>query len=233
MIDGPNTETFIYILKDKFQIYLFDKTNLKKLYEEEIKFHDSDYIDFKNLNKFIENNIFKIERLIKGFVKNISLVVDSKNITNIDIGLKRKNYNLFINKKDLQNSITETKELFKKNFPDQTIMHIIIKRFLVNEKNHLILEDKIKGDHFCLEIQFISINNDFVIQAEKIFEKYQIKINQYLDSNYIFNFFKNDNYDSPHMAYKIQCGYNQHEVLLIPKSSKKSGFFEKFFQLFS
>ena len=67
-------------------------------------------------------------------------------------------------------------------------MHIIIKRFLVNEQNHLILEDKIKGDHFCLEIQFISINNDFVIQAEKIFEKYQIKINQYLDSNYIFNF---------------------------------------------
>ena len=57
---------------------------------KKIKFHDSDYIDFKNLNKFIENNIFKIERLIKGFVKNISLVVDSKNITNIDIDLKKK-----------------------------------------------------------------------------------------------------------------------------------------------
>ena len=232
MIEGPDTETFVCILKDKFQIYLFDKTNLKNLYKNEIKFIKSDYVDYINLNKFIENNIFKIEKLIKGFVKNISLVVDN-NITNIDIGLKRKNYNVLINKKDLKNSITETKELYKKNFPNQIIMHIIIKRFLVNEENHSILEDSVKGDHFCLEIQFISISKDFMIETEKVFEKYQIKVNRCLDINYIFNFFKNDNFDLPHMAYKIQSGYNKHEVVLIPKSSKKIGIFEKFFQLFS
>ncbi len=233
MIEEQDIETFVCILKDKFQIYLFDKTNLKNLYKNEIKFNESDYIDFINLNKFIEDNIFKIEKLIKGFVKNILLVVDSKNITNVYIGLKRKNYNVLINKKDLQNSITETKEMYKKNFPNQTIMHIIIKRFLVNEENHSILEDSVKGDHFCLEIQFISISNDFIIEAEKVFEKYQIKVNRFLDKNYIFNFFKNENFDIPHMAYKIQCGFNQYEVALIPKSSKKRGIFEKFFQLFS
>ena len=74
-------------------------------------------------------------------------------------------------------------------------MHIIIKRFLVNEENHSILEDSVKGDHFCLEIQFISISKDFMIEAEKVFEKYQIKVNRCLDINYIFNFFKNDNFD--------------------------------------
>ena len=98
-------------------------------------------------------------------------------------------------------------------------MHIIIKRFLVNEENHSILEDS-KGDHFCLEIQFISISKIY-IEAEKVFEKYQIKVNRCLDINYIFNFFKNDNFDLPHMAYKIQSGHNKHEAVLIPKAQKR------------
>ena len=233
MIEEIETETFLYISKDKFQIFLFDKKNFKNLYKDEIKFHESNYIDFHNLNKFIESNIFKIENLIKGFVKNISLVIDNKDVSNIDVGLKRKNYNSSINNRDLKNSITEIRELVKKNFPKQNIMHIIIKRFLVNDENYSLLDETVKGDFFCLEIQFISISKNFVIEVEKVLENYHIKVNRYLGANYIFNFFKNDTLDIPHMAYEIQCGRNQHEVELIPKSLKKVGFFEKFFQLFS
>ena len=35
------------------------------------------------------------------------------------------------------------------------------------------------------------------------------------------------------MAYKILNGCNENEVMVIPKNTKKIGFFEKFFQLFS
>ena len=38
---------------------------------------------------------------------------------------------------------------------------------------------------------------------------------------------------SKNNAFKIKNGYNQNEIALIPKSLKKTGFFEKFFQLFS
>ena len=233
MIEELETETFLYISKDKFQIFLFEKKNFKNLYKDEIKFYKSHYIDFHNLNKFLESNIFKIEKLIKGFVKNISLVIDNKDVSNIDIGLKRKNYNYSINNNDLKNSITEIRELFKKNFSNQNIMHIIIKRFLVDDKNYSLLHEAVKGDYFCLEVQFISISKDFVIEVEKVLENYQIKVNRYLCANYILNFFKNDTLDLSHMAYEIQCGRNQYEVELIPKTLRKTGFFEKFFQLFS
>ena len=35
------------------------------------------------------------------------------------------------------------------------------------------------------------------------------------------------------MAYKVKTGFNINEVKLIPKNYKKTGIFEKFFQLFS
>ena len=35
------------------------------------------------------------------------------------------------------------------------------------------------------------------------------------------------------IASKMQSGHNQNEFALVPKSLKKKGFFEKFFQLFS
>ena len=87
-------------------------------------------------------------------------------------------------------------------------------------------------DIFCIEVQFKSIPNDFASQIEKSLQKYQITISKYLDGHYIQNYFKDQSYDFSKMSYKIQSGCNQNEVLLIPKSTKKRGFFEKFFQLF-
>ena len=40
-------------------------------------------------------------------------------------------------------------------------------------------------------------------------------------------------FELPLIANKIMNGYNENEVLVIPKNLKKKGFFEKFFQLFS
>ncbi len=34
------------------------------------------------------------------------------------------------------------------------------------------------------------------------------------------------------MVYKVRNGFNANEAVIVPKNSKKTGFFEKFFQLF-
>ena len=64
-------------------------------------------------------------------------------------------------------------------------------------------------------------------------ENYQIKTTNYFDQNYIQSLFKGQNIDLSEMAYKSKFGFNNNEVSLIPKNIKKTGFFEKFFQLFS
>ena len=46
-------------------------------------------------------------------------------------------------------------------------------------------------------------------------------------------FFNKKKLNISEMAYKILNGYNENEVHLFQKNTKKLGFFEKFFQLFS
>ena len=226
-------ETYLSISQNQIAIYLFDIKNVKNLYEEKIVFENyNNNLDLNNLTKFLDKNIFKIEKLVGKFIKNIFLVIEDKNVLNLFIGIKRKNYEEIINQKFLENILTDAKDLFKENYPNKKIMHIIINRYLVDENNYLFFKENLRGDDFCLEIEFKSISKNIIYDLDKILEKFQIKIVEYLDGNYIKNFNKNKELEFSTMIYKIRYGINENEVKLIPKNLQKKGFFEKFFQLF-
>ena len=54
-------ENYLSISPNKFVIYLFDKNNLKNLYKEELIINDnSKFLNLTDLQKFLDNNIFKI-----------------------------------------------------------------------------------------------------------------------------------------------------------------------------
>ena len=92
--------------------------------------------------------------------------------------------------------------------------------------------NEIKSNYLGLEIQFISISV-LINDLNKILENYQININKCLDKNYIQNFFIDKNIEITEMAHNIINGINENEVKVVPKNTKKAGFFEKFFQLLS
>ena len=88
MIENSDFETFLYISKSKYQIFLYDKNNLKNLYSEEIE--KSDEIELNTLSKFLDDNIYKIEKKIKNFIRNIILIIEDDKILEICISLKKK-----------------------------------------------------------------------------------------------------------------------------------------------
>ena len=227
------SEVFLSISPNKFGIYLFDINNSKEIYTSEFIIKNNlNSKNFDLLKKFLDNNIYKIEKNIGKFIDNIFIVIDSEKILSLDIGIRKKNYNKFINRQNLENYITEVKDLFKENYPKQKIMHIIINKFLVNGKVRLINEENLECDQLNLEIQIKSLSNSVVYDLNKVLENYQIKINKFLDGNYIKGLSPSDIAFSV-MAHKIINGYNNNEVRIVPKNTKKTGFFEKFFQLFS
>jgi hypothetical protein len=234
MIEQTDFETYLCVSKETFQVFVYDKINQKNLYNEELKFDEQfDFQDFNNLSKFLDNNIFKIEKLIGTFIKNITLIIKCEKNFCINIGIKKKNYDNSIDKKYLENTLIELKDLFKENYHGQHIMHMIVTNYFINGKKFFSHVEGLDVNNLCLEVNFISISNNLKITFDKILEKYQIKINQYLDGNYISNLSDVENCEIFEMAYKIKNGYNQNEVILIPKDVKNIGFFEKFFQLFS
>jgi len=227
-------ETYLSISHDEFEIFLIDKINLNYLYQEKIKIEEpNNFINFDILTKFLNDNIFKIEKLIGMFVKNIVLIINNNKVINLNFGIKKKNYQESTSKKFLEGILTDAKDLFKESYQNQKIMHLLIKKYIIDGNQYLSFDENLKGDNFCIEVQFISISNNFLFELDKILEKYQIKITNYLDGTYIKDFGENNSIEPYIVAYKIQNGFNYNEVELTQKNIKNKGFFEKFFQLFS
>ena len=231
MIENSDFETFLYISKNKYQIFVYDKNNLKKLYHEEIG--NNDEIELNILSKFIDDNIYKIEKMIKNFIRNIILIIQDDKVLDIGISLKKKNYEKNVNQKQLENSLVEVKDIFKENYQDLLIMHMVI----VEKENNLLLNNANNSDDYLfLEVNFISIPNNFTFNFDKLLENHQIKIKRYMSDDYIKSFFDKKSKESMElfiMANKINDGLNKNEVQLVSKGRENKGFFEKFFQLFS
>ena len=234
MIEDLELDTYLSISPNKFGIYLFDKKNLNNFYKNEIELNNPDEnIDLNNLENFLENNIFKIEKLTGKFVKNIFIIIETKKINNVSIGLKKINDQEKVSTKILENVLIDAKEIFKKNYYNKIIMHMVINNYFIDGTNYKFFEKNLVTDYFCLEVKFIFISKIFLSEIEKVLEKYQIKINECLDANYINNLFSNSKIEISQMAHNVRYGFNSNEVKLIKKNTKKLGFFEKFFQLFS
>ena len=225
-------ETYLSISQNKFGIYLFDNKNRNNLYAKEITFEKTDFINHSHLKQFLDDNIFRIEKLIGKFIENIFIIIDYENILNTQIGIKQKSYQPSKSNIYLKSSITIAKDLFKENYPNEKIMHIIINNYFIDGKNYTYLEDNLEYGQLNLVIQFKSLSIEIVHNLTKLLQNYQINVIKFIDGNYVKNFFNKD-IEISEMAFDILNGCNVNEVMVIQKNPKKLGFFEKFFQLFS
>ncbi len=234
MVDKFENETFLFISPYELSIALFDKSKNTNLYKETLKFENkAREINFNILSDFIDNNVFKIEKLSGRFIQNIFLIIENQKLCDFKLGIKRKNYEDKITQKNLINILTEAKDIFKENNQDYKIMHMVINNYIINGTYFNKLPKNIEGNQLGLVIFFLTIPADMTLEIDQILKKFQIKVTRYISSEFIKNSFPEKNIELSEGASKILAGHNENEINLIQKSTKRTGFFEKFFQLFS
>ena len=231
MIEETDFEIFLYISKNKYQIFVYDKVSLKNIYKAESKLDDE--IDLNDFSKFLDENIYKIEKMVNNFIRDIILIIDDDKILSTNIVIKKKNYKKNIDQKFLENILKEVKDIFRESYQDQIIMHMVIVNKDSNGNDFLLNNFDIAEDYSYLEVNFISISNSFTLIFDKLLENHQIKVRKYMSGIYIKSFLSEDETELPVIANKLNNGLNQNEVQLISKTPENRGFFEKFFQLFS
>ena len=227
-------ETFLLINRKEFEICIIQNISQDIIYSEKVPLNNNyDELNFEKLNAFLEKKIFKIEKILKNFIKSVNIILDCKEFFSVNLSIKKDNYGNYVNSKDLINPLNDLKNLCQSNFNDKKIVHILIKNYLIDNNNYFSLPQNMKCNFFSLDVEFICLPRNLIEDLEVTFKKYHISVKQILYSKYIETF---DDQNQPNIflaASKILSGYNDNEVLLVDKTFKNKGFFEKFFNFFN
>ena len=185
------------------------------------------------MKEFLDVNIFKIEKKLNNFSKEIYVILDSKEFHSIKLSIKKDNNGNLINSKALIHPLNDLKNLCQSNLQNKKIVHFLIEKYLIDNKFYKTLPENVNCNIFSIDTEFICLSKNLIENIEKILKKYHISLIQILSASYLKKF--KDNTDSTIFttASRIISGHNSNEVLLIGKINKKQGFFERFFNFFN
>ena len=234
MNSDKDLKSYLLVSPKKIAILVKEELNPKEIYKKEIFVHtESNSINLEFLSHFLDENIFKIEKTLKRFIKNIYLIIDTNNFLPIKISIKKKDHNNIIDTKNLIYLLNEAKDQCQKTLENQRIVHTTIENYLIDNISYSSLPENKECGNFCLDIKFICISDKFIKNLENILKRYHISVNQAVSVEYLKQYFSQNEHKIFDMAEKIISGCNENEIIFSNKSSKNKGFFEKFFNLFS
>ncbi len=233
MKNRTDHEIFLFISKERLIVSVFSETNQSIYRKELIRDTNINNLNFDDLDFFLNEHIFKIEKKIKNFIKKISIILGTDDFFPIEISLKKNNYKNLIDLKSLSHLLNNGKDCCKKTIGSRKIVHMIIENYQIDNNYYSYLPKDTEANNFSIDVKIICISNNILKNFEKIFKKYQISLGKVVNANYISKFLKKDDEDIFLMAKKIINGHNPNEVKFIEKANKNHGFFERFFNFFS
>ena len=224
---------FLLLRPNHFAIYAVDE-NDKILINEELYFNDKDFLFNPNkINKFLDDNIFKIEKQFDLYIENINLIIDHKNFITINLS-SIKNFEFLTNRADISlNDLSNIKDSVLKNNTNYELIHMIINRFIINKKDYVTELNENDQKNIFLEIGMICLKKNTINSYRQILSKYQISIKNIFCFDYVNSFKTIEMNNISVIAYKLMNGLNSNEITFSKKPPKRIGFFEKFFKLFS
>ena len=227
-------QTYLYLNHNQFIIYVAEISTNEKIYSEKLVIKENfTELKLSKLNEFLGANIFKIEKKLNSFVKDIHVILDSNEFHSIKLSIKKDNNGNLINSEALIHPLNDLKNLCQSNLQNKKIIHFLIERYVIDNKFYTTLPENVNCNIFSLDTEFICLSKNLIENTEKILKKYHISLNQILSASYLEKLKDNSDNTIFTTASRIISGHNSNEVLLIGKTNKKYGFFEKFFNFFN
>ena len=232
MDENSNFETYLFLSPKKFIISVNNDVN-EKIYEKELIINEKTKdLDLHLLDLFLSENVFKIEKILNNFIKNIYLIVDCNYFFSIKLSIKKNNYGELITTKNLNYILKEARDQCSDTLKDMRIIHVLIDNYVIDNQKYNNFPQNLNCNHFSLDINFICLPFNYLRNLENIINKYQISLNRLINKRYMEDHFFDEKMHLTEMARKIIDGHNLNEVVLTSKKLKNVTFFEKFFHFF-
>ncbi len=206
--------TIIDYGSSNFRLGIFNE-NLENLYiSSKAVVEKNDYNEhFSSINFLIKD----AEKKISNHIENIVVLYDDKDISSVDLSIKRDfDQKIFID--DIYSSIIlEANQLIKNNYINKKIIHVIIVKNIIDSKEYTKkFNENLKAKSIILEIKFICLNEKKFNQVSDVFKKCNLKIINFFCSSYVKSLSYVDSFNDK-LVSLLDIGFERSTLLIFNK----------------
>ena len=177
IIDFGSSELRLGVFDDKFSKLFFQSKDI------------SQKDNYEEYSKSINFLIREAENKISTHLENITVLYDTSKIFTIDLSIKKKLDQKTIFKDICSSIILEANQLIKDCYINKKIIHLIIKKYIINDKEFLNIPNKIpKLNSVILEIKFICLPYNQYKNVFETFKKNNLKVINFFSSSLVKSF---------------------------------------------
>ena len=221
-MSNKNIETIIDFGASKIRLSVFESTLLKCIHNDEKEFETNlniNNLDLQKTEKVISKLIIDAEKKVNTHLNNISLMIDSPNIKSAAISIKKNFDGKKINSDKIKILLNECKTLIEKNYAESKVIHIIIDKFIIDEKIYYnIPNNDISCNVLVVEIKFLIFPNKLEEELNNIFKKNHISINEIYSSSYLKSYCYNNIIENYKEKFFLDIGHKKTCLILFDKN---------------
>ena len=235
MSSSKNANFYFGISDNKIYICFID--NKKNKLSNNVSFDIPDSLNnnlnFKIILSLLRENIRKLEKDLGLFVNSGNISIKSKSYQSILFSVKDIFDERELEKEVIIKLVRVAMQQLQKCEKNLTIMHVIINKYVIDDKVYNFFPNYKKFTKIILEIEFICLNKILIEKVKKLFNECKIDVKKIVSYDYAKKFLNNIKDDTLCLsAYEILNGANQSEVILTEDTPKKHSLFDKIFNFF-
>ena len=235
MNNSKNTDFYFGISDSKIYICFLEseKNKLKNSVDFGLPDSLSNDLNFKIILNLLQKNIRKLETEIDHFINNGNISIQSRTYQSISFSVKNIFDEMVLNKEIINKLVRSTIQQFHNCEKNLTILHVIINKYIVDNKVYVFFPNCKKFKKIVLELEFVCLNKVLIHKVKNLFNECKIDIKKIVSYDYAKKFLDNIKDDTLcFSAHKILNGANQSEVILSENTLKKHNLFDKIFNFF-
>ena len=232
MSNSENADFYFGISDNKIYICFIDnkKNELKNSVSFDIPDSLNNNLNFKIILSLLRENIRKLEKNLGLFLNNGNISIKSKSHQSILFSVKDIFDERELDKEIIIKLVRIAMQQFQNCEKNLTILHVIINKYVIDDKVYNFFPVYKKFTRIILEIEFICLNKILIEKVKKLFNECKIDVNKIVSFDYAKKFLNNIKDDTLCLsAYEILNGANRSEVILTENTSEKYSLFDKIF----
>ena len=232
MSNSENADFYFGISDNKIYICFIDnkKNELKNSVSFDIPDSLNNNLNFKIILSLLRENIRKLEKNLGLFLNNGNISIKSKSHQSILFSVKDIFDERELDKEIIIKLVRIAMQQFQNCEKNLTILHVIINKYVIDDKVYNFFPVYKKFTRIILEIEFICLNKILIEKVKKLFNECKIDVKKIVSYDYAKKFLNNIKDDTLCLsAYEILNGANRSEVILTENTSEKYSLFDKIF----